>query len=122
MAKTPITDAGHTDLRAYIMATWLWFEVRDEEETPILRIEIDDDPRVTWSEDGEVLKVTCTLSGDDEEMGDVEETPVTVQYTAIFKGEVGGDALDLKEIVPFTFLNDSDELVIEHYVEVPLQA
>lgn len=119
--KTPIADAGHTDLRAYIMATWIWFEIRNEEGTAILRIEIDSDPRVEWTEEGEVLKVTGTFSGTDEEFGDVEETPVTVQYSAIFKVEEEGDALDLKELTPFTFVNDADELIIEHYIEIPQQ-
>lgn len=121
MAKEPLTTEGHADLRAYIMAAWIWFEVRDDGEAPLLRIQIDDDPRVVYSEEGEVLKVTCTLSGDDPEMGDVEVTPITVQYSALFKGEVGGDAMDVKEFNPFTFGDPDDELIIEHYVELPEQ-
>lgn len=121
MAKTPLTAAGHDDLRTYIMANWLWFEVRNELGVAVLRIQIDDDARVVWSEDGEVLKVNCVLSGDDEEMGDVEETPITVQYSAFFKADEGGDSMHTAEFTPFTFGHADDELVIKHYVEVPEQ-
>ena len=117
MAKTALTDEGHDDLRAAVIARWLYVEIRDELGAAIMRLEIDTDVRCTIADEpaSDRVKVTVALKGDDAEI----TLPETVQYSALYKVAVAGDSMDTAEFTPFTFGNAADELTIEHYIEIP---
>jgi len=112
-----ILGAGYQDLRDYIEANWIWIELRDDTNTPILRVDTSD-PRVSWTHTpgDQVLELTIVVSGSDADI----TPPQTFRYSAIFKtGPTGGHLFSVEEFTPFTIETVDDQLTVRHQIEVP---
>lgn len=112
-----ITQKAYQDLRDYIQATWKYIEIRDDKDTPIMRLEVGVDPRVNWSHsaNAQTLEITAVISGDDVDV----TLPKTFAKTAIYKVATGGDAYSVEAFSAFTMESLADELTIKHQIEVP---
>lgn len=111
-----ITLQAYQDLRDYIENNWKYIELRDDENTSILRISTSDD-RVTWThtENAQTLELTCVISGDDADI----TLPQTFASSAIYKVATGGNAFSVETFTAFSMQNEADQLTIKHKIQVP---
>ena len=113
-----INAAGYLDIRNYIESAsgWKWVEIRDELGNPWERFSTDD-VRVEWTHSAGVnpLELSVTLTGDDIEM----TLPETFESVALFKAEVGGDALASGPITSVTLEQVTDQVIIRAQIQVP---
>ncbi len=114
-----VTEAGYQTIRDFIEGDWVWVELRDDTDTPIIRIDEPTDPRVTWthSPGAQVLELQVELAGSD---ADIEPLlPQTFQFSALFNVSTGGDPLAHEEFTAFTISTTEDQLTVFHELEVP---
>lgn len=111
-----ISNAGYQSIRDYIQSNWQYIELRDETNSPILRISTNDN-RVQWSHDvgSQTLELTCIIKGDDADI----TKPVTFASSAIYDVVTGGSPYAVENFTPFTMENDADQLIIKHQIQVP---
>jgi len=112
-----IEEAGYVTIRTFIIGDWEYIELRDDEDSPILRLG-ETDPRVDWIEDDpneQVITIQIVVSGDDPEI----TLPQTFAVSALFNVDVGGDALAVEEFTEFTMTDEADQLTVQHSIEVP---
>lgn len=117
-----IKEAGYKNLRKVILDNWKALELRTPEQTPIKRWVEGTDSQLVWTKESTVnsdeLTLELTIKGSD--VGASKDKPVSIGYTAIFT--TGKDSAlvaleDFDEVV--TFSSESDELVLQHTVQVP---
>lgn len=112
-----IEEAGYVTIRSFIIGDWEYIELRDDTDTPILRLGVAD-ARVEWIEDDpnqQVITLQIVVSGDDPEI----TLPQTFQFSALYNVDTGGDALAHEEFTEFTMTDTADQLTVQHEIEVP---
>ena len=110
-------EAGYQDIRDHVENTWTYVEVRDDEDSVVLRIGAEDE-RVEWTHDPESqeLRLELLLSGSDEE---ITVGTTTVNKSVIYKTDDGGEPLAEEYYSPFVFDQEEDELLIVHRLQIP---
>lgn len=115
---TEITEPAYQDIRNYIQTNWTYMELRDVENTPIIRIRIGGDARAKWvhTANARTLMAEVTVQGSDADI----PVPCTIARSVIYKGAVGGEAFSEETITPFYIMDESDRCTITHHIEVPM--
>lgn len=113
---TEITNAGYQSIRDFVEANWKFIELRNESDTPILRLGVDD-PRVSWihTEGAGTLELRVVIKGSDAEI----TLPTTFASSAIYSQATDGSALAVEAFSPFTMEATGDELTVIHQLEIP---
>ena len=114
---TELPNAGYEDLREYVRDNWDYIELQDDVDDQVTRIDVDTDDRASWATDGDIRRVTVTVSGSDADV----TTPVTITSSHLFKADSGGNSLSNDSFSGATLEEDGDELTVEHEVQVPQQ-
>lgn len=111
-----VTSQAYQNLRDYIQSNWNYIELRDDTNTPILRINTSDS-RVTWTHTpgSQTLELSCVITGSDADI----TLPQTFASSAIYNVASGGNAYSVETFTAFTMSNDADQLTIKHQFEVP---
>jgi hypothetical protein len=112
-----ITTAGYENIRQHILDSWIWIELRDDTNTPVLRISTSD-PRVAWTSldpTTNPLELVITIEGADVDV----PVPTTFQYSAIYDVNTAGDAYSVESFTVFTISANEDQLTVRHRIEVP---
>ena len=111
-----IKSEGYQDIKDYIEANWIWVELRDSTGTVWGRISTSD-TRVAWthSSGDQVLEVTISLRGDDDDI----TLPQEFAESVLYKVETGGDEFSANTFSATTLEENDDELTIKHQVQVP---
>lgn len=109
-----INQIGYQKIRDYIEANWKYIELQDGSGTPIIRLGISDS-RVSWTHTAgeQTLKLQVVVKGSDITL------PKTIAKSAIFDVASGGTAISVETFTAFTMEGASDELTVEHSIEVP---
>ena len=112
-----VTTAGYQDVRDYLEANWVYIELRDDADNPVMRLDTTDE-RVEWTHESEdqVLVLKVTLQGDDEDV----TLPQKFEGSVIYKQAEGGDALTpVESFTIFEMAAEEDQLTVKHKLEVP---
>jgi len=119
--STELTAAGYKNLREAIQARWLYVSIRNSSDAEIVRLEIAEDARCTWQDNGTpnptVLEIA--LSADDVDLSG--SLPLTIAGTKLFVGSTGGDSLSEDTFANATLASadPADTLTITHNIQVP---
>lgn len=115
-----IYGEGYQSIRDFVEGDWIYHSILDDGEDEITRINVEDDDRAEWthSDGDEVLEITTTISGSDDDISQ----PSTIAGSAIYNVEDDGDDFAKEVFDSFTIETDSDELTIKHRIEIPQQS
>ena len=111
-----VTSVAYQNLRDYIQSSWKYIELKNESDSPILRID-PTDSRVTWTHNvnAQTLELTCVITGNDADI----TLPCTFKSSAIYNVSTGGNAFSTENFTPFSMVNEADQLTIKHQIQVP---
>jgi hypothetical protein len=113
-----ISAAGYLDIRNYIESAsgWKWVEIRDSLGAVWERLSTDDD-RVVWTHTAgdNPIELSVTLTGSDVDI----TLPEEFKTVALFKAEIGGDALAVGDITQVTLEQATDQVIIRAQIQVP---
>lgn len=123
-----ISADGYQSLKDFFVSAiatppdWDYIALYDDTTSEVLRASISGDSRASWTDlDGDsVVTVTITIEGAD---ADVPQ-PTTFEYSALYDDTEanGGRRLTaIEQFSPVTIDSDSDDLTVEHTIEVPGQ-
>lgn len=114
---TEIREDGYQTLRDFIESDWTYVELRDDDDSQVTRIDIDDDARASWEHDAgaQTLEVEVTVEGSDDDI----PTPTTFTASASYNTDTDGDELAWDDFPDATIETDDDTLVVTHQIEVP---
>lgn len=112
-----ITEAAYQRIRDFIENNWIFMELRDENDVPFLRISTSDS-RLEWTHqpNDRILELTARITGSDPDI----QLPQNFAKSVIYDVGDGGDELSANDLSPFTMLRETDSIVIQHRIHVPL--
>jgi len=121
-----LPNAGYESIRDLINSSrsapsqWDYIALVDDSGTEVIRVSITGDGDASWSTEdqdssgsNETMVVTYTITGADV------TTPVTINTSQLYDTSSGGSPLSEDTFTDATLNSDSDELTVEHRVEVP---
>lgn len=125
--KTELRESGYQDLRDAADPTapspdpWAYVELRDDEDEPITRLEIEVDERAGWVHTGssQYLRAEIEIAATDDDIQADDENPVTIVGTASYAVADAGEEKGFDETHPITLAHESDEVVVTHTIEIP---
>lgn len=125
---TELTNAGYESIRDLVRsaatapAQWDYIALIDDTGSEVTRVSITGDSRASWSEEDqdsdatdETMTATITVTGGDSDIS----TPVTIVESRLFDVSTGGSSLSEDTFTQATLEASSDQLKVEHKVEVP---
>lgn len=125
---TELTEAGYESIRDLVRsaatapAQWDYIALIDDTGSEVLRVSVTGDSRASWSEEDqdvsgtdETMVATITVSGGDADI----TTPVTINESRLYDTNSGGSSLSEDTFTNATLQASSDELTVEHRIEVP---
>lgn len=122
---TEIREAGYESVRQFIDSgrvtpgSWQYIELRDGTDSPVTRIDIDNDARAAWQHAAgdQTLIVEVEVTGSD---GDIPTgTTFTASANYNTDGAGGGSELAWDSFPDATVETTDDTLVVTHEIEVP---
>lgn len=121
--STEITEAGYQSLRnlidssATISDQWDYIALIDDAGNEVTRVSITGDSRTSWQHAAgdQVLQVRFEITGSDADI----PLPVTIVESRLHDTSSGGDILASDTFYDMAFSSDSDQGLVEHYIEVP---
>lgn len=117
-------SAGYTDLREYIVSAsgWAYIALIDDAGNEETRIDIDNDTRTSWGDPStNGVTLTANVSGSDSDIS----TPVELERSELHTGSgtttpVHDDQMLDEDGQPANVIvGSTDDLVVEHTVELP---
>ena len=114
-----ISSYGYQSIRDYVQANWCYIELRDASNTPIMRLSVGTDSRVSWTHTtgSQTLEITAVIKGSDADVGTL---PKVFNSSAIFKDAIGGDPCSVEAFNPnFTMAVAEDQLTVKHSIQIP---
>lgn len=125
---TELPTAGYVSIRDLIKSSatapsqWDYIALVDDGGSEELRVSITGDSRAGWSEkdkdadtENETMVATIEVSGSDADI----TQPVTIVESRLYDVSSGGSPLSTDTFTGATIDEDSDDLKVEHEVEVP---
>ena len=115
-----LSNSGYEDLRTYVENNWSFIGLFDNTDTELIRIDVPNDSRASFSSDSgsNPLRATITLTGED--LFDEGVTlPVTLDHTEVFKTDSTSQEMGSDPVKPATIEAQGDEIIIDHEYSIP---
>lgn len=111
-----IKPEGYQAIRNFIQSNWQYIELRDENNTPIIRLS-PSDPRVSWihTAGDQTLKLQIVVKGSDSDI----ILPKTFASSHIYDTATGGNSFSDESFPAFTMQSENDQLTVIHEIQVP---
>lgn len=108
-----INNYGYEKLRDYILSSWNYIEVQDENGIAIKRFGVSDGLTITGTSTSSELEYKLVITGDDTFL------TKTVAKSVLYDVATNGTPIATELFPPFTFESADDQLTINHRLYVP---
>jgi len=115
----PFDDAAYVLMRAYVLSTWHYIALLDQNDREIARINYASDPRCSVAQNaatGEIA-ITVRLRGDDPDIN--PHRPLRIKGSRLYRDAADGDPLHPSSIDPARLVEAGDGIVYTHHLFLP---